>query len=56
MVRERTMDRYAAFRPDADPAIAERFERLSGAASNVSGIMHWLDKAEQGSAPGASRS
>jgi hypothetical protein len=48
MVRDRTKDRYAAFRPDADPAIGERFERLSDAASNVAGIMHWLDKAEQG--------
>jgi glyoxylase-like metal-dependent hydrolase (beta-lactamase superfamily II) len=56
MVRDRTLDRYAAFRPDADPAIAERFDRLSGAATNVSGIMHWLDKAEQGDAERASRS
>jgi len=46
MVRDRTNDRYAALHPDADPAIGERFERLSGAATNVSGIMHWLDKAE----------
>jgi glyoxylase-like metal-dependent hydrolase (beta-lactamase superfamily II) len=56
MVRDRTIDRYAAFRPDADPAIGERFDRLSGAATNVSGIMHWLDKAEQGDAARASRS
>jgi glyoxylase-like metal-dependent hydrolase (beta-lactamase superfamily II) len=55
MVRDRTIDRYAAFRPDADPAIAERFDRLSGTATNVSGIMHWLDKAEQGDAERASR-
>jgi glyoxylase-like metal-dependent hydrolase (beta-lactamase superfamily II) len=47
MVRERTKDRYAAFNPDVDPAIAEKFDRLSGAASNVGGIMYWLDKAEQ---------
>ena len=47
MVRDRTMDRYAAFNLDADPAIAARFERLSGAAGNVAGIMHWLDRAEQ---------
>jgi glyoxylase-like metal-dependent hydrolase (beta-lactamase superfamily II) len=50
MVRDRTMDRYAAFQPDADPAVAEKFERLSGAAANVDGIMHWLDKTEPGPA------
>jgi glyoxylase-like metal-dependent hydrolase (beta-lactamase superfamily II) len=56
MVRDRTRDRYAALHPDADPAIGERFDRLSSATSNVGGIMHWLDKAEQGGAPRASRS
>ena len=35
-----------ALGPEADPALAARFERMSGAATNVSGIMHWLDKAE----------
>ena len=30
--------------PDADPAIAEKFERVSGAVGNVEGIMHWLGK------------
>jgi glyoxylase-like metal-dependent hydrolase (beta-lactamase superfamily II) len=49
MVRDRTMDRYAACGPDADPAIAEKLERLSGVANNVSGIMYWLDKAESAS-------
>jgi glyoxylase-like metal-dependent hydrolase (beta-lactamase superfamily II) len=44
MVRERTRDRYAVFRPDADPDVAAKFERLTGAASNVAGIMHWLDR------------
>jgi glyoxylase-like metal-dependent hydrolase (beta-lactamase superfamily II) len=44
MVRERTKDRYAAFSPDADPAIAEKFERVSSAVGNVEGIMHWLGK------------
>jgi hypothetical protein len=44
MVRERTQDRYLAFSPEADPAIAEKFERVSGAVGNVEGIMHWLDK------------
>jgi glyoxylase-like metal-dependent hydrolase (beta-lactamase superfamily II) len=46
MVRDRTRDRYAALQPDADPALAEKFERLSGSPGNVSGIMHWLDKTE----------
>ena len=45
MVRDRTMDRYAAASPDADPALAEQFERMSSAAGNVEGIMAWLDKA-----------
>jgi hypothetical protein len=46
MVVERTKARYAAFGPDADPALAVKFERISGSASNVSGIMHWLDQTE----------
>jgi glyoxylase-like metal-dependent hydrolase (beta-lactamase superfamily II) len=46
MVRDRTLDRYAATSPDVDPALAERFERVSSARGNVEGIMHWLDKAE----------
>jgi glyoxylase-like metal-dependent hydrolase (beta-lactamase superfamily II) len=44
MVRERTNDRYAALQPGADPELAKRFERISGTASNVAGIMHWLDQ------------
>jgi glyoxylase-like metal-dependent hydrolase (beta-lactamase superfamily II) len=47
MVRDRTLDRYAATSPDIDPALAERFERVSSARGNVEGIMQWLDKAEQ---------
>jgi glyoxylase-like metal-dependent hydrolase (beta-lactamase superfamily II) len=47
MVRERTKARYAAFRPDADPAIAEKFERISGTAANVGGIMRWLDTMQE---------
>ncbi|WP_432863208.1 MBL fold metallo-hydrolase [Microbispora rosea] len=43
MVRDRTRERYAALR--ADEATAEQFELLSGAPSNVAGIMHWLDRA-----------
>ncbi|GIH65463.1 MULTISPECIES: MBL fold metallo-hydrolase [Microbispora] len=42
MVRDRTRERYAALR--ADEATAEQFELLSGAPSNVAGIMHWLDR------------
>jgi len=49
MVRDRTKDRYMASHPDADPAIAKKFDRVGGAASNVSGIMYWLDKTEPGS-------
>jgi hypothetical protein len=47
MVLDRTMDRYAATSPDADPALAERLERVSSARGNVEGIMQWLDKTEQ---------
>ncbi|WP_370017854.1 MBL fold metallo-hydrolase [Planotetraspora sp. GP83] len=42
MVRERTRERYAALQ--AGGAAADRFELLSGAPSNVAGIMHWLDR------------
>ena len=52
MVRDRTLDRYAAARPDADPALAERFERASSVRGNVEGIMQWLDKGSE-PAPGA---
>ena len=44
MVRDRTMARYAATSPDADPVLAEKFERVSSAAGNVAGIMSWLEK------------
>ncbi len=47
MVAERTRQRYAALSPDADPLVAAKFDRISGAAANVAGIMHWLDKAEK---------
>jgi glyoxylase-like metal-dependent hydrolase (beta-lactamase superfamily II) len=48
MVAERTRQRYAALAPEADPQVAARFDRMSGAAANVAGIMHWLDQADQG--------
>jgi glyoxylase-like metal-dependent hydrolase (beta-lactamase superfamily II) len=44
MVAERTRQRYKALRPEGDPAIAAKFDRISGASANVAGIMHWLDK------------
>ncbi|MGJ6965580.1 MBL fold metallo-hydrolase [Streptosporangium sp. G11] len=44
MVRERTLDRYAALK--MDEATAEQFELLSGAPSNVAGILHWLDRVQ----------
>jgi glyoxylase-like metal-dependent hydrolase (beta-lactamase superfamily II) len=49
MVRDRTMEHYEAMRPDGDPAVREKFERVSSAVGNVEGIMHWLDKAEPAS-------
>ena len=51
MVAERTRQRYAVFADDADPEIAAKFERLSGAAANVAGIMHWLEKTEAAGQP-----
>jgi glyoxylase-like metal-dependent hydrolase (beta-lactamase superfamily II) len=50
MVQERTRDRYKSLRAGGDPEIAAKFERISGAAANVAGIMHWLDKAPQAGA------
>lgn len=44
MVYERTRSRYAALAPGADPDVAEKFDRITGPASNVAGIMHWLDR------------
>src|SRR6201987_4583560 len=51
MVVERTTARYVAFSPEVDPALAVKFDRISGSASNISGIMHWLDKTESGVPP-----
>ena len=44
MVAERTRERYAVFAAGADPELAAKYDRIAGAPSNVSGIMHWLDK------------
>jgi len=46
MVREQTLSRYAALREDADPAVAAKFERISGAAANVTGIWYWLNEVD----------
>jgi glyoxylase-like metal-dependent hydrolase (beta-lactamase superfamily II) len=46
MVRAQTLSRYASLQPEADPSVAAKFERISGAASNVAGIWHWLEKIE----------
>ena len=48
MVAERTRERYAVLAADADPELAAKYDRISGAAANVAGIMHWLDKTDQG--------
>jgi glyoxylase-like metal-dependent hydrolase (beta-lactamase superfamily II) len=47
MVAERTRERYQVTSPGGDPEVAAKFERLSGAAANVAGIMHWLNKTEK---------
>ena len=44
MVAERTRARYAVLAEGADPDLAAKYNRIAGAASNVAGIMHWLDK------------
>jgi glyoxylase-like metal-dependent hydrolase (beta-lactamase superfamily II) len=44
MVAERTRARYRVFDAGADPDLAAKYDRIAGAPSNVSGIMHWLDK------------
>ena len=43
MVAERTRQRYAVLR-DADPVVAEKYDRTSSTAANVAGISHWLDR------------
>jgi glyoxylase-like metal-dependent hydrolase (beta-lactamase superfamily II) len=44
MVAERTAARYKVLAPDADPELAAKYNRIAGPASNVAGIMRWLDK------------
>jgi glyoxylase-like metal-dependent hydrolase (beta-lactamase superfamily II) len=55
MVRERTNPRYRAFADGADQALGEKFERLSGVASNVAGIMHALDRRASHGSTGEAR-
>ncbi|HEY1699859.1 MAG TPA: MBL fold metallo-hydrolase [Trebonia sp.] len=44
MVREQIVSRYRVYDEDADPAVARKFDEISGPASNVGGIWHWLSK------------
>jgi glyoxylase-like metal-dependent hydrolase (beta-lactamase superfamily II) len=46
MVAERTRQRYRVLASDADPELAAKYDRVSGARANVAGIMRWLDKDE----------
>lgn len=46
-VRQRTLSRYAAFAADGDPDVTKKFEQISGAEANVSGIWHWLERLEK---------
>jgi glyoxylase-like metal-dependent hydrolase (beta-lactamase superfamily II) len=49
MVHEKTRHRYAGLAPDADPELVARIQTISGTASSVAGIMHWLDRENQAS-------
>ncbi len=44
-VREQTAARYPALL--ARPEVAEKFERLSSTAANVTGILRWLERVDQ---------
>jgi glyoxylase-like metal-dependent hydrolase (beta-lactamase superfamily II) len=44
LVAERTRQRYAVLRDDADPAMAAKYDRTSSTSANVAGILHYLDK------------
>jgi glyoxylase-like metal-dependent hydrolase (beta-lactamase superfamily II) len=46
MVAERTRHRYAVLADGADPQLAAKYDRVSGAPANVAGIMHWLERSE----------
>ena len=51
MVAERTRERYLVLADGADPDLAAKYERVSGAAASVAGILHWLDKADGAESP-----
>ena len=44
MVHERTDHRYRLYDPDAPAELAHKYEVLNSAVSNVTGIMHALDR------------
>nr|WP_218908926.1 MBL fold metallo-hydrolase [Nocardiopsis sinuspersici] len=47
MVRDKVVSRYKPLPPDVSPGSAEILDTLSGAETNVSGIVHWLDRLAQ---------
>jgi glyoxylase-like metal-dependent hydrolase (beta-lactamase superfamily II) len=46
MVAERTRQRYRVLADGADPELVAKYDRVSGTAGNVAGIMRWLDKTD----------
>jgi hypothetical protein len=44
MVDERTRERYAFMRDDADPELAVKYGQVGGTKTNVAGISRWLGK------------
>ena len=48
MVAERTRERYLVLADGADPDLAAKYDRVSGAAASVAGILHWLEKTDGG--------
>jgi glyoxylase-like metal-dependent hydrolase (beta-lactamase superfamily II) len=51
LVAERTRGRYLVLADGADPDLAAKYERVSGGAASVAGIMHWLDKTAGAESP-----
>ena len=47
MVAERTRERYAIMRDDADPELAVKYGHVGGTETNVAGISRWLNKRPQ---------
>jgi glyoxylase-like metal-dependent hydrolase (beta-lactamase superfamily II) len=44
MVAERTRERYAFMRDDADPELAAKYSQVGSTETNVAGISRWLSK------------